>query len=276
MVQAWTDTPSKEIQAACPVGEAAMRGAAAVDRVRGERNRTLIVRAQAGEDAAMEALVIENAGLVRSLAQRFCGRGTELEDLIQIGTIGMIKAVRSFDGDRGTVFSTYAVPLIVGEIRRHLRDDGIIKVSRGYKRLGAQLMRTRGELALELGREPSVRELAEHCGVELEEAAMALDAISPVRSLYEPLSGGASEDVSQSYETVLPDEEGADELEHMYDRLALSQAISKMPRDWQRIVLLRYYRNQTQQQVAQQLGLTQVKVSREEKKIVAFLRAELA
>ena len=111
---------------------------------------------------------------------------------------------------------------------------------------------------------------------DAQEAAMALDAISPVRSLYEPLSGGTGEERGQSYETVLPDEESADELEHMYDRLALSQAISKMPQTWQRIVLLRYYRNQTQQQVAQQLGLTQVKVSREEKKIVAFLRAELA
>ena len=103
---------------------------ATFDRVRSERNRDLIARAQADEDAAMEALVIENAGLVRSLAQRFCGRGTEFEDLIQIGTIGMIKAVRSFSLERGTAFSTYVVPLIVGEIRRHLRDDGMIRVSR--------------------------------------------------------------------------------------------------------------------------------------------------
>ena len=239
-------------------------------------NIELVALAQTGDEGAMERLIEQNAGLVRSIALRFKERGTEFEDLMQIGMIGMIKAIRSFDTTRSNAFSTYAVPLIVGEIRRHLRDDGIIKVSRTYKRLGAQLMRARSELALELGREPSVRELAERCGVELEEAAMALDAISPVRSLYEPLSGGTGEERGQSYETVLPDEESADELEHMYDRLALSQAISKMPQTWQRIVLLRYYRNQTQQQVAQQLGLTQVKVSREEKKIVAFLRAELA
>ena len=125
-------------------------------------------------------------------------------------------------------------------------------------------------------REPSVRELARWCGVEPEEAAVALDAITPVRSLYDPLPSGTGEGGGQTYDAILPDEESAAELEHMQDRLALSQAISKMPPMWQRIVVLRYYRNHTQVQVAQQLGLTQVKVSREEKKIVAFLRAELA
>jgi RNA polymerase sporulation-specific sigma factor len=245
------------------------------DRTRSERNRTLIGRAQADDEAAMEALVIENAGLVRSLAQRFCGRGTEFEDLIQIGTIGMIKAVRSFALERGTAFSTYAVPLIVGEIRRHLRDDGMIKVSRTYKKLGARLMRARSEILMFEEREPSVRELAERCGVDMEEAAMALDAISPVRSLYDPLPGTGEEGQPRTYDAVLPDEESADELERMYDRLALKQAISRMQPLWQKIILLRYYRNHTQQQVAEQLGLTQVKISREEKKIVAYLREEL-
>lgn len=240
-----------------------------------ERNRALIEQAQAGDDWAMEALVVENAGLVRSLATRFCGRGTELEDLIQIGTIGMIKAVRSFSLERGTAFSTYAVPLIVGEIRRHLRDDGMIKVSRTYKKLGAQLMRVRSEILMSEEREPSVRELAERCGVDMEEAAMALDAISPVRSLYDPLPGTGDDGQARTYDAVLPDEESADELERMHDRMALRQAISRMQPLWQKIILLRYYRNHTQQQVAEQLGLTQVKISREEKKIVAYLREEL-
>ena len=249
----------------------------ACDPTRGERNRALIARAQVGDDAAMEALVVENAPLVRSMAQRFCGRGTELEDLVQIGTIGMIKAIRSFSLERGTAFSTYAVPLIVGEIRRHLRDDGMIRVSRTYKKLGAQLMRVRSEILTEEQREPSVRELAERCGVDMEEAAVALDAISPVRSLYDPLPGAKQDGGTvQTYDAVLPDEDSARELEHMHDRMALSQAISHMQPLWQRIVLLRYYRNHTQQEVAEQLGLTQVKVSREEKKIVAFLREELA
>lgn len=252
------------------------QGQTPADEWRGERNRALIALAQQGDDGAMEALVTENAGLVRSLAQRFCGRGTEFEDLIQIGTIGMIKAVRSFALERGTAFSTYAVPLIVGEIRRHLRDDGMIKVSRTYKKLGAQLMRVRSEIVAMEEREPSVRELAERCGVDMEEAAMALDAISPVRSLYDPLPGSNDGGQAQTYDAILPDEDSANELERMHDRLALSQAISRMQPLWQRIILLRYYRNRTQQQVAEQLGLTQVKVSREEKKIVAFLRQELA
>ena len=184
-----TQTKEQTIQANdIPTEEAACENAG-FDRARSERNRALIERAQQDDDAAMEQLVIENAGLVRSLAQRFCGRGTEFEDLIQIGTIGMIKAVRSFSLERGTAFSTYAVPLIVGEIRRHLRDDGMIKVSRSYKKLGAQLMRVRSEILMFEEREPSVRELAERCGVDMEEAAMALDAISPVRSLCDTLPG---------------------------------------------------------------------------------------
>ena len=262
-------------EAAQPLEQMGEADESGFDRARSERNRALIERAQADDDAAMEALVVENAGLVRSLAQRFCGRGTEFEDLIQIGTIGMIKAVRSFSLERGTAFSTYAVPLIVGEIRRHLRDDGMIKVSRTYKKLGAQLMRARSEILMLEEREPSVRELAERCGVDMEEAAMALDAISPVRSLYDPLPGTGEEGQPRTYDAVLPDEESADELERMHDRMALTQAISRMQPLWQKIILLRYYRNHTQQQVAEQLGLTQVKISREEKKIVAYLREEL-
>lgn len=248
------------------------------DRQRSDRNRAMIAIAQ-GEDiaaaeSALSTLVQENMGLVRSLSLRFCGRGTDFEDLVQIGTIGMIKAIRSFELERGTAFSTYAVPLIVGEIRRHLRDDGIIKVSRSYRKLGAQLLRLSNEISAAEQREPSVRELAQMCGVSVEEAAVALDAISPVRSLHDPLPGATRED-AQSYEAVLPDEDSADELERVKDKLALTQAISKMQPMWQKIVLLRYYRNHTQQQVADALGLTQVKVSREEKKIVAFLREEL-
>ncbi|MBQ7320075.1 MAG: sigma-70 family RNA polymerase sigma factor [Clostridia bacterium] len=244
------------------------------DRERNERNRALITAAHSEDERAMETLVIENAGLVRSLALRFCGRGTEYEDLIQIGTIGLIKAIRSFDLERGTAFSTYAVPLIVGEIRRHLRDDGIIKVSRSYKKLGAQLMRLHNEIVTSEAREPTIRELADLCGVEPEEAAVALDAISPVRSLSDPLPGGRGEE-ERSYESVLPDEDSTDALEHLKDRLSLKAAIDRMQPLWQKIILLRYYRNRTQQQVADALGLTQVKVSREEKKIVAYLREEL-
>ena len=131
------------------------------DPQRNDRNRALIAQVQGADastsEAALTTLVQENMGLVRSLALRFCGRGTDFEDLVQIGTIGMIKAIRSFELERGTAFSTYAVPLIVGEIRRHLRDDGIIKVSRSYRKLGAQLLRLSNEISAAEQREPSVR-----------------------------------------------------------------------------------------------------------------------
>lgn len=236
------------------------------------RNRELILKAQSGDDAASEDLILENAALVKSIALKFRDRGTEFEDLIQIGTIGMLKAIKSFDMERGTAFSTYAVPLIVGEIRRHLRDDGLIRVSRGYKRTGITIMREKNRIMSEEGREAGVAELASFAGVSVEEAAVAIDAVSPITSLSDNVFG---ED-SKTYDSMIPDRADADEFENLNDRIALGQAINKMPPDWRKIVLLRYYRDMTQQEVASVLGLSQVKVSREEKKIMSFLRGELA
>lgn len=233
-------------------------------------NTQLILRAQEGDEAAMEELVVLNMGLVRSLAIRFRDRGTEMEDLIQIGTIGMIKAIRSFDLERGTTFSTYAVPLIVGEIRRHLRDDGMIKVSRTYRRIGVALMNAQNRIQSEEGRDPTIGELAELCGISPEEAAIALDAISPVSSLSDTVYG----EEGITLEGTIADEDN--DIEKLSDKIALNQAISRMQPLWQKIVLLRYYRDMTQQQTADRLGLSQVKVSREEKKIMAFLREQLA
>ena len=230
-------------------------------------NPDLILRAQADDEAAMEELIMLNMGLVRSLAIRFRDRGTEMEDLLQIGTIGMIKAIRSFDLSRGTTFSTYAVPLIVGEIRKHLRDDGPIKVGREYKRMGAALLGERNRIIAQTGKDPAIGELANRCGVSVEDAAIALDAVAPVSSLSETVY----ED-GLTLEGTLPDRDSADETERMLDRLALTQAISQLDPLWRKIVLLRYWRNMTQQQVANTLGLSQVKVSREEKKIMERLR----
>ena len=236
------------------------------------RNRELIILAQGGDESAAEALIIENTALVKSLALKFRDRGTELEDLIQIGMIGMLKAIKSFDMERGTAFSTYAVPLIVGEIRRHLRDDGLIRVSRGYKRTGITIMREKNRIMTEEGRDAGIAELAAFANVSVEEAAIAIDAVSPVTSLSDNVFG---ED-SRTLDSVIPDRESADEFENLTDRISLGQAINKMPPEWRRIVLLRYYRDMTQQEVAGLLGLSQVKVSREEKKIMSFLRGELA
>ncbi len=236
------------------------------------RNRELIIKAQSGDERATEILVLENTALVKSIALKFRDRGTEFEDLMQIGTIGMIKAIRSFDIERGTAFSTYAVPLIVGEIRRHLRDDGLIRVSRSYKRTGIIIMREKNRIMTEEGREAGVAELAVLAGVSSEEAAIAIDAVSPVTSLSDNVYG---ED-SKTLDAVIPDRESQDEFENLNDRIALTQAIGKMPPDWRKIVMLRYYRDMTQQQVANLMGLSQVKVSREEKKIMTFLRGEMA
>ena len=239
-------------------------------------NRALIELAQNADEGdamlAMEKLLTLNRGLIRSIVVRFRDRGVDFEDLMQIGTIGMIKAIRSFDIERGTAFSTYAVPLIVGEIRRHLRDDGLIRVSRSYKRTGIIIMREKNRIMTEEGRDASVVELANLAGVSPEEAAIAIDAVSPVTSLSDNVFG---ED-SKTLDTVIPDRETQDEFENLNDRIALTQAINKMPPDWRKIILLRYYRDMTQQEVANLMGLSQVKVSREEKKIMSFLRGELA
>ena len=237
-----------------------------------ERNQELLRRAGEGDSEAEAALVEENLGLVRKVARRFLDRGTEYEDLVQIGTIGMIKAIRSFSIERGTVFSTYAVPLIIGEIRRHLRDEGPIKVSRIYKKQGLRLMCEKNRIAAEEGREAGVAELAARCGVSIEEAAVSLDAMTPVTSLSDFVYG---ED-TVTYEGVLADEESERESERICDRVALAQCIHRLPDLWQKIVLMRYFRNMTQQETANTLGLTQVKISREEKKLLAALREELS
>lgn len=240
-----------------------------IDERKFSENTELIRRSQSGDESATAELMEKNAGLVQSIALKFAGRGTELEDLIQIGNIGMLKAIRSFDLLRGCVFSTYAVPLIFGEIRRFLRDDGLIKICRPQKRLGALLMRAKEEYVRENGCSPRIEEMAEKCGVTVEEAASALSAVSPAISLSEPLFG---EEENFTIENTLFSQ---DENEKMLEKLSLADALSKLPELWQKIVLLRYYRDMSQQSTAEALGLSQVKISREEKKLIAFLRTQL-
>ncbi|MBR4959851.1 MAG: sigma-70 family RNA polymerase sigma factor [Clostridia bacterium] len=234
-----------------------------------DANREDLLRYQAGETHLESVLMERNAPLVNGLAYRFRGRGVEMEDLIQIGSIGMLKAIRSFDCTRGTAFSTYAVPLIIGEIRRFLRDDGIIKISRTQKRTGAILMREREKYMAENGCEPGLAYLAEAAGISPEEAAVALDASMPVHSLSEAIG-----EEDYTLEQVIPAAE--DTLGKMLEHIALEEIIGTLPELWRRILLLRYYREYSQQQTADALGLTQVKISREEKKIFARLREELA
>ncbi len=232
-------------------------------------NLSLLAASQRGDERATERLIQLNGGLVNHIALRFLGRGYELEDLMQIGYIGLLKAIRTFDATRACAFSTYAVPLIFGEIRRYLRDDGPIKVSRTQKRLGAALAAER-ERRLAAGEtDIHLADLAACCGATPEEAAAALDATAPVLSLSDSLY---REEGSPTIESTLSDEE---ENERHFDRLAISLALNKLPARQRKIILLRYYRDRSQSETAAALGLTQVKVSREEKKILAFLRTEL-
>lgn len=244
---------------------------------RGYMKNLELVRIAQGEDRelsmrATEELVILNQGLVRSVAIRFRERGVELEDLIQIGTMGLIKAIRSFDLERGTLFSTYAVPMIFGEIRRTLRDEGMIKVGRYYKTLGVQLARAKNELTMKYGEDVGISMIADAVGVSVEEAAIALEAMSSPVSLSDFVYG---EEDGTVLEDTIADGESLEYNRKFFERMALGEAIDKMSELWQKILVLRFFRNKTQQQVADILGLSQVKISREEKKIVEFLRKEM-
>lgn len=231
-------------------------------------NNLLIEKVKNGDELALEQLVCANMGLVRSVALRFRDRGTEYEDLVQIGAIGLMRAARSFDFSYGCVFSTYAVPLIIGEIRRFLRDDGIIKVSRLVKSRGAQIMREREKFISENGYEPGVTRLARICDLTCEELIEAMEAVSPVHSLSESVG-----DDNATLENFIADSDNR--LERLTDTIALRQAISKLSPLHRKIVELRYFKELSQQKTGAVLGITQVKVSREEKKILQLLRSYL-
>lgn len=237
------------------------------------KNTELLERVRDGDKDAEAELLMLNMGLVRSIAARFRDRaaethGCELDDLIQLGSIGMIKAMKSYDPSFGTAFSTYAVPLIIGEIKRFLRDDGPIKISRSTKRLGAQILKEREAFFVKNGREPSVDELSEALNVSREELCSALLSMKSPHSFSDPVN----EDGAELGELIAAD---TDEISGICDRLALREALASLPPLWREIVVLRYFRDLSQQKTAELLGLTQVKISREEKKIFARLRTLL-
>ncbi len=233
-----------------------------------DKNPELIRRHRAGDKAAGEELASLNRPLVTSVASRFLGRGIELEELCEIGTLGLVKAINTFDFSRECAFSTYAVPLIFGEIRRFLRDDGMIKIGRETKRLSALLCKER-EKRLMLGMDTGIASLAEAVGVSLTDAADALFQTSPVRSLDEE----AYDDDDKR--TLLDGVFDPDEEERCFDKMALRFALDKLGSLERKIIILRYFRDYSQADTAKTLGLTQVKISREEKKILERLRPEL-
>lgn len=229
-----------------------------------KRTEELIKKSQAGDKDASELLLTENAGLIWSIARRFTGRGTELDDLYQLGCLGFLKAVEGFNPEYGTQFSTYAVPKIGGEIRRFLRDDGAIKVSRSIKEQASQIKQTRNHLTAALGREPTVMEIARQTGLSPEEIAMAENATAATESIQRETG-----DEGFSLEHILTDTESE---ERMVERIALTQAIQKLPERENMVIKLRYYHCLTQQQVAKILQVSQVQVSRIEKKALSHLK----
>lgn len=228
------------------------------------RQEELIARAKAGDEEASEALVQENAGLIWSVARRFVGRGTETEDLYQLGCLGFLKAVEGFDLEYGTQFSTYAVPKIAGEIRRFLRDDGAIKVSRGIKEQAATIRTARAKLTLELNREPTIQEISLETGFTPEEIAMAETATAATESIQRETG-----EEGFTLENVLTDTESE---ERMVEKIALRQAVEALPERERLVIQLRFYHGLTQQRAAKVLSVSQVQVSRIEKKALEMLR----
>ena len=223
-----------------------------------------ILRAQNGDKAAFDAIISGNMGLVRSIASRFTGRGTEYEDLVQIGSIGLIKALRNFDLSAGTCFSTYATPLVTGEIKKHLRDDGMVKVSREIKRDAVNVALKRQEFVKENGCEPSVSELARLAGISEDAVAAACGASAPMLSFSAPAG-----------DTTLENLVGTDNIAALCEKISLRQAIAKLNAEEREIVRQRYFLGRSQKDTGEKLGLTQVTVSRREKRILEKLKEAL-
>jgi len=217
------------------------------------------------ESSSLDEIVTNNLGLVHSLAHRLKGRGIEYEELYSAGCVGLIKAMEGFDESRGFKFSTYAVPVILGEMKRLFRDGGSVKVSRSLKELSLKVTRERENLILTLGREPTVSELSEKLGVEPHLIAEAINVSLPVVSLTEPDDeGGGQTDIKV---------DSPEEL--LSDKLALREVLKELDEKDRNLLILRYYKNKTQTEVAEMLGMTQVQVSRREKKLLLQLREKL-
>ncbi|CAM2780924.1 RNA polymerase sporulation sigma factor SigF [Hathewaya histolytica] len=235
-------------------------------------NIELINRAKTGDKTALNQISELNFPLVASICKKFLNRGYEYEDLFQIGCIGLVKAVNNFDSKFNVKFSTYAVPMIMGEIKRFLRDDGIIKVSRSVKSTAKQLHYDRENLTNKLGREPSIEELAKYSNMDKEDIVFALEAISGPQYLYDTIhqDDGAPvlliDKISNNYE----------ESESIVDKIALKELLRTLDFKARQVIVLRYFKDKTQVQVAKVLGISQVQVSRIEKKVLKQMREKLS
>lgn len=236
-----------------------------------EDTLALLERAHQGDKDARNMLVEENVGLVWSIVRRFKNRGVELEDLFQIGSIGLIKAIDKFDTGYDVKFSTYAVPMIMGEIKRYLRDDGLIKVSRCVRELSLKVYHTRERMENRLGREPTLSEIAGELGVMPEEVATAVDAAAEIESLSKVIYQGDGHEI----ELIDRLEEKKDRNEEVLNQMVLEKAMAYLDDKEKRILDMRYFQDKTQSAIAKELGMSQVQVSRMEKKILMFLRGKI-
>ncbi len=232
--------------------------------------KRLIALSQTGDTLARDTLVNCNIRLVWSVVQRFLNRGYEPEDLFQIGCIGLLKSVDKFDLSYDVKFSTYAVPMIIGEIQRFLRDDGTLKVSRSLKETANKIRKTKDELSKTLGRLPTIKEVAEALGITPEDVVFAQEANKPPASIHETVYENDGDPIT------LMDQISDESQDRWFDKLALSEAIECLSEREQLIVYLRYFRDQTQSEVASRLGISQVQVSRLEKKILKSIKDQIA
>ena len=231
-----------------------------------------IVDAQNGKQEKMAKLVEENNGLIWSIVKRFQGRGYELEDLYQIGSIGFIKSIKRFDTSFDVKLSTYAVPYILGEIKRFIRDDGSVKVSRSIKELAMKIKDIEARYLREKGEEITIMQIAKELKVSKEDVAIALDSLKPTVSIYE--DNYSNEEGGLSFLDTLSN--NVDEAEQLSNKLAIKQLIETLEQREKELILLRYYKNKTQMEVAKILGISQVQVSRIEKKILNSMKLKLA
>ncbi|MBD5460182.1 MAG: RNA polymerase sporulation sigma factor SigF [Lachnospiraceae bacterium] len=236
-----------------------------------EEVSVLIAKAQAGDKKAREVLIEKNLGLVHHIVKRFLGRGYDAEDLFQIGSIGLMKAVDKFDLTYDVKFSTYAVPMISGEIKRFLRDDGMVKVGRTLKENGFKVKIARERLTQRLGREPNISEVAEEAGMSVEEVVMAMEAGAEVESIYQSVYQSDGSEVYLVDKLASEDREKEELLNHML----LQQLLEDLDEKERDLIKMRYFQNQTQTEVARKLGISQVQVSRLEKRILVRMRAKV-
>lgn len=235
-------------------------------------NAVLIERAQSGEKEAREILIEQNLGLVHHIVKRFAGRGIEMEDLFQIGTIGLMKSIDKFDFQYNVKFSTYAVPLIAGEIKRFLRDDGMIKVSRTVKENGMKMNRIREKIQREQNREPTIKEIAKEAELSMDEVLLAMEANAQIESIYRSVYQQDGKEVLLVDQLVSSNNR---EEETAMNRVIINQLMETLTEMERKLIQLRYFDNKTQTEVAGKLGISQVQVSRMEKKILIHFRKYL-